>query len=192
MRKQMTFNERAEARRKRDLRFKRIINGSLIVAAAAAVGLITLLTVATVKRVKFEAECSDYLSRAANATNIDIATEELDKALGYIERNGLTKGFTSVVYKTPDEDLGFWYQNIKAANAELKSMPDTISNLEESNMLLKLRETLTESSKDGNYVVVPAGASRYPNNAWYVYGVAIFLVLVAAGPIVAITADNRR
>ena len=188
----MTREQRIEASRKRALRFKRIINGSLITAAVAVVGLLTILTVATVKGVKFEAECSDYLGRAANATNIDIASKELDKALWYIEQNGLTEGFTSVVYNTPDEDLGFWYQNIKAANAELKSMPDSITNLEESNMLLKLRETLMDSGKDGGSITIPAGASRYPNNAWFVYSTMILLVLAFAGPVVAVWADNRR
>ena len=188
----MTREQRIEASRKRALRFKRIINGSLITAAVAATSLIVMTVIATVLSVKFRAGCSDYLARAANATNIEIATQELDKALYYIEQNGLTEGFTSVLYTTPDEDLGFWYQNIKAANAELKSMPDTISNLEESNMLLKLRETLMESGKNGSSITIPDGTSRYPNNAWFVYGFLILLPLAIAGPIVAIWADNRR
>lgn len=115
--------------------------------------------------IEFNQGAGGYLSRAASANTIEIATVELDRAIKYIEANNLTSGYTSVLFRTPDEDIGFWYENIKAANKELKELPVNSSPLEKTNVLMKLRETLTDQGDSGTKLTVPEGISVYPSNA---------------------------
>ena len=161
--------QRAAARRK----FRIGATATLLALVTLIGALVTLM----VFHAKFMIECGGHLERAANATNIKIATQELDVAVRYLERHNLTSGYTSILYNTPEEDLGFAYQNIKSANDELKAMPDTISNLEESNMLIKLRETLT--NKDG--LAIPDGISRYPYNLAFALATWVSLIVLLVG-----------
>ena len=129
------------------------------------ISFLSIIGVISYKGIILDMECTGHLERAANSTNIELASGELDAAISYLDKKGLTSGYTSIFWKTPNEDIGFWYNNIKEANRELKNAPDTISNLEESNMLIKLRETLITNSKDGEEsIICPNGLSRYPNN----------------------------
>jgi hypothetical protein len=134
--------------------------------------ILTVLSIAFViimltKSVHFQQNCGGYLERAANANTIEMAENELSIALKYIEKEELTNGYTSVLWKTPDEDLGFWYSNIKTAYAELMSLPQQSSSLEKSNMLIKLRETLIDHGDKGDTLTVPQGISRYPQNGLF-------------------------
>ena len=141
-----------------------------------------------VDSVQFDRNCGGHLKRAADANSIEMAQAELQIAIDYIESNDLDTGYTSVLYTTPDEDLGFWAKNLNQANNELLAMidTDTATNLEKSNMLIKLRETLIDhkGGDTGDSVTVPRGTSRYPNNANYLwlclsFGLAcpIFLII---------------
>ncbi len=115
--------------------------------------------------IQFYQQCGGYLERAANANTVILASEQLGKALNYIEREELTDGYTSVIYRTPDEDIGYWYNNLLAAKNELDSLPTEATPLEKTNVLMKLRETLTDSGQQGkSELVCPAGISRYPYN----------------------------
>lgn len=159
MKRNLEFLREEESKRKRSLRI------SIAGMAISVISILTIFVIMIVKGVTFSAGCTGHLERASNATNIELATQELDVALDYLEKRGMTSGYTSILWRTPDEDIGFWYNNIKEANLELKNTPDTISNLEESNMLIKLRETLMESSGKGDSAIIcPDGLSRYPNN----------------------------
>ena len=132
-----------------------------------------------VKHIQFNQDCGGYLERAANANTIPMAITELEKAVKYMEEHDLTEGYTSVFYKTPDEDIGFWYNNCKSSLNELKSLSDSSAPLEKSNMLMKLRETLLDNGKNGTSLTVPEGISRYPNNVmWEVLSVLSLLGLV--------------
>ena len=142
------------------------------------IGLVYLLcvwTILIVKVVKFDVSCGGYLKRAANANSIGLAKKQLGTALSYIETNNLTCGYTSILYKSPDEDLGFWYTNLKQAYS---SLDDTrqYTQLEESNVLMKLRETIC----DGQNITIPQGISRFPGNAGWAFA-NISWVLVLTG-----------
>ena len=122
------------------------------------------------RSVVFDQNCGGLLVRAANANTIPLAHAELDRAVKYLESEGLTDGYTSVWYQTPDEDIGFWYKNLVEARSELKSLTEKgegkVSALEQSNTLLKLRDTLTTNKgQGGESLTYPDGISRYPNNA---------------------------
>lgn len=141
-----------------------IIPGAFIVFVASVV---------IIKNVQFNQNCGGYLKRAADANTVEMAIIELDKAIEYIEENGWTSGYTSVLWKTPDEDVGFWYNNIKACRSELSELPTDASPMDRTNMLMKLRETLTDEDKDGVMVTFPDGISRYPNN--FMWGALLWI-----------------
>jgi hypothetical protein len=153
----------------------------------AFIGIILLLpllifgTVRVVNGILFDKDCEGYLKRAADANSVDQAKEQLKVALNYMEGHGLTKGFTSVLYNTPDEDLGFWYKNIKSAKIELDKVTDETTSLEKSNVLMKLRETLLDEGEEGSSVTVPTGISIYPNNIVYFWLGLLSFVIFCGG-----------
>ena len=127
----------------------------------------------TIKSIQLKQNCTGYLKRAANATTTETALEEIKKATAYLESKDLTKGFTSAIYETPSENIGYWYDNLKDAEKELSQVNDKTTSLEKSNLLLKLRENLLQSGKNGDSVIYPTGLAVYPNNLL----VGTFLIL---------------
>ena len=111
----------------------------------------------------FKQELGGHLKRAADANTVELALTELKTSLKYIEDNNLTSGYTSVLYETPDEDLSFWYTNIKASAEELEKSKGA-SLLEKTNVLLKLRESLMDDGSKGSRTTYPQGLSIYPYN----------------------------
>lgn len=114
-------------------------------------------------RVEFEQNCTGYLKQAADANTIELAIDRLDKAIEYAESKNWTDGYTSILWKTEDENIGFWYKNLKSSRVELEKALCS-SQMEQTNVLMKLRETLTESGKDGTYITYPCGLWKYPKN----------------------------
>ena len=103
------------------------------------------------------------LKRAADANSIELALQELNTSLNYIEKNNLTTGYTSIIYQTPDEDLEFWYKNLKASKHELEKSINSTS-LEKTNVLLKLRETLLDQGEKRSHITYPEGIAIFPHN----------------------------
>ena len=122
-----------------------------------------------INSIQFTQGCKGHLKRAADANTVQLAKEELAIALNYIEAHELTSGYTSVLYRTPDEDVEFWYRNLSSALAELSAMKPDATMLEKSNMLMKLRETLLDDGEKGTKVTRPRGISIYPNNVAYCF-----------------------
>jgi hypothetical protein len=118
------------------------------------------------KQITFNIDCTGHLKRAADANTIELATQEMKTSVEFLTNNGLTSGYTSIVYKTPDEDVGFWY-NLKSALSELEKVNPEASQLEKSNVLMKLRETILDSKDRGVEVTEPYGISIYPHNTSY-------------------------
>lgn len=65
--------------------------------------------------IDFNREVGGHLKRAADANTVELARKEMETAVTYLERNGLTTGYTSILYRTPDEDIEFWHQNLRAS-----------------------------------------------------------------------------
>lgn len=129
-----------------------------------------------IKVIRFNQNCGGHLKRAADANTVEIAKEELKTAIDYMEAQNLTNGYTSVIYNTPDEDVSFWYNNIKQSYIELESLSDSTSALEKSNMLIKLRETLLDHGDKSDSVTMPNGISRHPNTA--LFGILGFISII--------------
>lgn len=116
-----------------------------------------------VNGIEFSQNCGGYLKQAADANSVELAISRLDKAIDYVEKNNLTDGYTSVLWKTEDDNVGFWYQNLKACRNELEDCQNS-TQLEQTNTLLKIRESLVDNGESGTELTLPNGISRYPHN----------------------------
>ena len=161
----------------------------------AFVGLILILLgaivpcICIVKNIHFDQNCEGYLKQAADANTVELAYDRISRALNYIEDNNLTHGYTSVLWQTEDENVEYWYNNIKACKNELKSAFNS-SQLEKTNLLMKVRESLTDighGDDGGTVITIPSGISRYPDNAfwgvlrwfsWIIFGSGCFLIII--------------
>ena len=134
-------------------------------------------TTLIVKNIQFTQQCGGYLKQAADASTPELAIERLDYAIAYIEDHGLTEGYTSVIYKTEDENVGFWYKNILECRNELQNCLDK-SQLEKTNVLMKTREALTDNGESGTRLTVPAGIYKFPYNFWWSIGLLLSLLYI--------------
>ena len=119
------------------------------------------------KSIVFNINCGDYLKRAADSNTVELAVDNLKVALNYIEANNMTSGYTSVLYNSPDEDVAFWYANIKQSYEELTALDENTTNLEKTNLLMKLRETLLDNKEKGESLTLPKAISVFPNNTMW-------------------------
>jgi hypothetical protein len=124
---------------------------------------VSLIAFRIYSNITLKQELTGHLKRAADANSIELALQELNTSINYIEKINLTSGYTSIIYQTPDEDLEFWYQNLKASKTELEKTTNSIS-LEKTNVLLKLRETLMDEGKKGSHITFPQGIEIFPHN----------------------------
>lgn len=132
----------------------------------------------TVQRsIIFSQYCGGYLKQAADASSISTALDRLNLAIEYIEENNLTEGYTSIIYKTQDEDLRFWYHNILDAREQL-TLSLNGSKLEQDNALMRVREALTDNGEEGTKVTIPDGISRYPHNTIFAILNSISILLL--------------
>ena len=137
---------------------------SLVAVVVAIVFFVTAVIfggIALVLNVQFNIHCKQYLKRAADSNTVELAHEELENALKYIEDKGLTEGNTSLIIKSPENDIGFWYRNLKASYEELENLDSNSSQLEKTNVLMKLRETLADEG-NGTKITLPSNIHLYP------------------------------
>lgn len=130
--------------------------------------MLTLISpiLTTIKSIQFDQKCGGYLKQAADANSVELAERQLNLAIDYIEQHELTSGYTSVLWNTENENIEYWYNNLKQCQKELAATKDN-STLENTNVLMKLRESLTDVDQNGTTLTIPYGISRYPNNLLY-------------------------
>lgn len=148
--------------------------------------LMFIILFCIVKSYGFSIGCSGHLRRASNANTIEIAKVELKTAISYLEVNELTSGFVSIFMKQPKNDIGFFYNNLKASMNELENISPEASQLEKSNMLMKLRESLTDNSENGTRIIHPSELCIYPHNALIWFG-SIFFTIVFVISLISIS-----
>ena len=118
---------------------------ALAVIATIASG--SWATVRIVKSEQFDKNCIQYIKRAADANSVELAKSELEKAISYAEENNLTEGVVSIFFHQPKNDIGYWYQNITEIYEKLENFPEDATSLEGTNVLMNLRETLTDEGE---------------------------------------------
>ena len=117
---------------------------------------------------------------AADANSVELAEKHLTSSIKYLEENNLIAGSTGIIFHSPTNDLGLWYENLKSAQAQLQELnsKEELTELEESNALMKLRETLLNS--EGS-VTHPSMISFYPSHAgWFWSMILVWLLWIAA------------
>ncbi len=128
---------------------------------------------------RFNSAVKTPLVRAVEATTVDAAVSELKGVVSYLHNARLTSGHTSILYRTPPEDVGAWYGNIEGYLGELRQFLGEPGSRERVNRLLERRRTLIGTSDVK--VRVPPGISVYPHNkVWGVFG-AVSLILFVIG-----------
>ena len=114
------------------------------------------------RSVKFGANCKDYLKLSSDANSVVLAEKHLTTAINYLEENNITSGQAKFFVAYPKNDVSLWYENLKTAQSQLQEMIEIgeYTELEQSNMLMKLRETLLD---DGGSVTLPLAISLNPH-----------------------------
>lgn len=146
---------------------------SIIFAAS-----LTFLIYFVVLQISFYQNVTSYLQGAADANSVQLALDRMTPALNFLEETNRTEGYSHLLIKTEKVNVGFWYDNLVSAKKDVEEASNrTLGKLEESNLLLKLRETILNN--DGN-VTKPSHIVLYPNQRIFIF----FIVLsVLAMPI---------
>ncbi len=116
---------------------------------------------------------------AYNANTIALAKEYWEKGIKFLEDNNLTTGNTGAFWKTPEDDLEFFYKNVVEMRNYLNTPPDTLSDssfdqkivsgstLSKGDPLTVFdRKTLSARLKK-TWKNAPEGIEIYPNNCIY-------------------------
>lgn len=148
---------------------ERIMKTKILKVLVLTISIVFTLCVSgiqVVNYINFQQDCSGHLERAANANSVELAEKELAIAIQYLEKHNMTKGYTSILWRTPDEDIEYFYSNLVSAHRELSSISRNATLLENSNLLMKLRETLTKNAGGdrGDILIIPAGLYKFPHN----------------------------
>ncbi len=137
-----------------------------------------------VKEVQFDQRCDGFLENAAHANQVSMVLPEMERAIAYLKENNLTDGFTSIFYRTQDDNIGFWYNNLVSATEELRKEAQNkdMSALEQSNVLMKLHETLKRPE--------PEGITIYPHNTAMMVALTLSTLMTLVGVIgIAVNLD---
>jgi len=140
---------------------------------------IVVYTCGIINTIQMDANCISYLELAADANSVELAEKHLTTAINYLEANNLTSGSTKIIINNPKNDIGLWYENLKSAQEQLQELKEKedLTELEESNALMKLRETLLDESM----VTHPSMISFYPGHvAWFWSLILIWLLWILA------------
>ncbi len=125
------------------------------------------------------------MDTAAHANGGARAHGQLQKAFNYLDSQGINENsaYTSIFYNDQTENVGYWKTNLDTCLKELESLPKTSSMQEQSNVLMRLRESLVTHGQSGDSVRHPDGIEIYPNNVlfmvWGVLSVPGLIVMAA-------------
>lgn len=154
--------------------------------------LLAMITLRIYCRVMFDIECGDHMKLAAGTGSVELAKAEMAKVVQYLEGHGMTTGFTSIYYEGPEDDIGFFYKNVKSLLAEIEAVSDGATALEKSNMLMKAKEMLTHN-KDGTIAItVPEGISIFPYNSRFIQLATLCFIIAMVGVVMVVQAIERK
>ena len=148
----------------------------LLILSAICLAWWSAYRVAAVK--DFYIGCGQYLKSATEAKTVEAATEQLEKAVAYIEEKGLIKGHTSILRKAKNENVGLWYTGVKESLKSLKKLTPGTTEDRRSKMLIKLRKNLIRNTWIGDRVIIPSGISVFPYNKFLAYEALISLIIL--------------
>jgi hypothetical protein len=165
---------------------------AIALAVVCCIPPFVILGVEVYREWRFYIDCTGHLKRAADANTTELAKQELGSALKFLESKNMTSGHTAVLFQTPDTDVSFWYQNLKASLNELQQLPTNAQQLEKSNVLLKLRETLLDHGQGGDVITKPTDIALFPDNKHFFFAYAISIIVGIVSVIVAVRTPSYR
>ncbi|MBP9856286.1 MAG: hypothetical protein KBC48_03255 [Candidatus Pacebacteria bacterium] len=158
------------------------VGGCISVVALVFVILLGLMM--GVGYIQYNRHCGGYLKLAADSNTIELAKENLTKAIAYCDSNDMTSGNSSVLWNIPQNDVGFWYRNLKSSMEELETVSPATTQLEKTNVLMKLRESLVDNGEKGTSVTAPSNLSVYPYQRLVVPLFWTFVIFLVIGIVV--------
>lgn len=157
-------------------RWNYVIAGMILILSLIAYGIDLKY-----KDIVFDRDIGEHMKRAADANTVELATQEMEIVVKNMKDAGMTSGYTSVVYQTPEDEVKFWFDNMNASLQELKAINPNATQQEKSNVLMKLKETLTDNTEKGIKITAPPGISKFPNNKIYALVGWILLFIAVVG-----------
>ena len=99
---------------------------AIILTALFGLSIFARCTVIT----SFDKNCTEYLEKATEVNSVDLAKENLKEALSHV----------SILEKEEanNNEISYWYKNLKSSYEELESLPNDLSSLEEHLVLARL------------------------------------------------------
>lgn len=150
----------------------------LITCVLLLIPFICVQTYCAIQDVRMNQGCLGHLKRAADASTVEMALAELTLATNYLESKRLTAGNTSILWETTNNDVGYWYQNLKSSEDELRKVDTSTSQTERTNVLMKLRETVLDHGEKGDHITCPDYIELYPSQG-FIVGVWCATLLLA-------------
>jgi len=157
-----------------------------LVALLATLSLVVVGVGSVVWWYDFSKNCGDYLKLAGDAPTVERADEFLGQAVSYIKKQNLTSGNSAYIFKTPKNDVGIWYNQLKGAKettetllAKLAKDPTSVSQLERDNALMKIREVVLDDTQSGVSVTTPDHITWFPDQ-WLILIWWIVSIIFAA------------
>ncbi len=106
--------------------------------------------------IEFEQNCSSYLTRAKQEVDFDLAANDIEVAINYLETHGLDHGVIKIFREYSYNDLAYVHQNlIEAQNAFRQASSE--SELEKFSLVQRMDEQMK----------LPCGISIYGKNLAY-------------------------
>lgn len=136
------------------------------------------------KEVIFSVNCKQHLKLAADSNTVELASQELGSAIKYLEDNKMTEGHCSIIINAPSNDVGFWYKNLKSSHEELRKVTPETSQLEKTNVLMKLRETLLDHREGGDSVTYPNALPLYPYQTLFLAALLLSMAMIVVSAFV--------
>lgn len=109
---------------------------------------------------EFQEEIQGYLQNYVEAGTVDVALDNLNKALQALEEKEMTDGTTGIFREYPNDDVGLWYNNLLKSRNQLIAIENQ-SEYAKSIILEKQRNGLTGN---GTSIELPEGISAFPHN----------------------------
>lgn len=124
---------------------------------------------------------------ATTAATPQEAESHLANAINMAKDRGYTHGNTGILFTYSDNDVGIWYNRLVSSDVVLKSLiENSKSELEVSNTMMRVHESLTAVGKEGSEARSPDGISVFPNNVAYAWLCLLSIVLMLVGGVVFI------
>ena len=122
-----------------------------------------------------------HLDRAVHATDVKLASQELEIAKKWLEETKKTSGNSSVTIDIAQNDLGYFYQNISEATQRLNALSAEPNSVAASNELLKFEGSFKVKTEKGETLRQPENLEIFPNQRIWFYGGGVLWVLALIG-----------